>query len=159
LPGAYQSIGFGFAPDSVFGPGGQQQLISTWGMRGAYTHNWDAYWNTAIYGAYATVSYNDTAKSLICGAAGVGGSFRTIYGAGVTGCNPDYNIAQLGLITRWTPVKNLTFSADVTYTRLDQKFSGTIAAPAANAIGKPGAVYQLKDQDTVLVHLRAQRNW
>jgi hypothetical protein len=37
------------------------------------------------------------------------------------GCNPDFNIAQVGIITRWTPVKNLTFSADLTYTRLDQK--------------------------------------
>jgi hypothetical protein len=36
-------------------------------------------------------------------------------------CNPDFNIAQLGFITRWTPVKNLTFSGDLTWTRLDQK--------------------------------------
>jgi len=57
-------------------------------------------------------------------------------------------------------VKNLTFSADVAYTRLDQKFVGTIA-PAAGLAGvaKPAAVYQLKDQDTVGLLIRAQRNW
>ncbi|MGY3473505.1 hypothetical protein [Bradyrhizobium ottawaense] len=27
----------------------------------------------------------------------------------------------MGTITRWTPVKNLTFSADLTYAILDQK--------------------------------------
>ncbi|PAY10900.1 porin [Bradyrhizobium sp. UFLA03-84] len=162
LPGAYQSVGFGMAPDSVFVAGGQQQLISTWGMRGAYTHNWDAYWNTAIYGAYAGVRYNGTAKSYICGptGSGVGGSFGAAFGtAGLTSCNPDYNIAQLGLITRWTPVKNLTFSADLTYTHIDQKFAGTIAYPGSAGIGKPGTVYELKDQNTVLLLLRAQRNW
>ncbi len=160
LPGAYGSVGFGTAPDTVFTAGGSQQAIKTWGMRGAYTHNWDPYWNTSIYGAYAAIMYNDTSKTLICGVGGVGGTFRTAFGggAGVTNCNPDYNIAQLGLITRWTPVKNLTFSADVTYTHLDQKYAGTITTAAA-AIGKPAATYELKDQDTVMLLLRAQRNW
>ena len=80
--------------------------------------------------------------------------------AGITTCNPDFNVGQIGLITRWTPVKNLTFSADVTYTNLDQKFAGTIAPAAALAgIAKPAAVYELKDQNTVSLLLRAQRNW
>jgi hypothetical protein len=54
-----------------------------------------------------------------------------------TTCNPDFNLAQIGGIIRWTPVKNLTFSADVTYTMLDQKFAGLITHTAAiNAIAK-----------------------
>ncbi|TMJ79438.1 MAG: porin [Alphaproteobacteria bacterium] len=163
LVGAYQSVGFGTAPDTVFATGFQQQLVQTWGMRGGYTHNWNPYWNSSIYGAFAAVHYNDTSKTLICGVGGVGGSFRgaltsVATGTAVTSCNPDYNIAQLGFITRWTPVKNLTFSADFTYTHLDQKMAGTVNA-ASNGIGKPAAVYELKDQDTVLLLLRAQRNW
>jgi len=160
LPGAYGSVGFGTAPDTVFIAGGQQQTIKTWGMRGAYTHNWDPYWNTSIYGAYAAVMYNDTAKSYICGVGGVGGTFRTAFGggAGVTSCNPDYNLGQVGVITRWTPVKNLTFSGDVTYSHLDQKYAGTITTSAAS-VGKPTATYELKNQDTVMLLLRAQRNW
>ena len=43
---------------------------------------------------------------------------------GIINCNPDFNVAQIGVITRWTPVKNLTFSVDTVYTRLDQKFEG-----------------------------------
>lgn len=159
LAGAYQSVGFGFAPDSVFAVGTQQQLIQTWGMRGAYTHNWDPFWNSSIYGAYAAVRYNSASKSLICGVGGVGGSFRAVFGAaGVTSCDPDYNIAQLGVITRWTPVKNLTFSGDLTYTHLDQKYAGTVTTASAS-IGKPAAVYELKDQNTLLMLLRAQRNF
>jgi hypothetical protein len=161
LAGAYQSIGFGIAPDTVFAAGGEQQLVQTWGMRGGYTHNWNPYWNSSLYGAFAAIHYNDEAKSLICGPGGVGGSFQKTFGAGVTSCNPDYNIAQLGTITRWTPVKNLTFSADLTYTHLDQKMEGVISPAASNTIGKPGtpALYELKDQNTVLLQFRAQRNW
>ena len=164
LAGAYQSVGFGIAPDTVFATGFQQQLVQTWGMRGGFTHNWDPYWNSSIYGAWASVHYNGTAKTLICGVGGlVGGSFRgTVNPAGsgtaVTSCDPDYNIAQLGFITRWTPVKNLTFSGDVTFTHLDQKMAGTALAPSAT-IGKPALIYELKDQNTVLLLLRAQRNW
>ncbi len=159
LAGAYQSIGFGSAPDTVFAVGGEQQLIQTWGMRGGFTHNWNPYWNSGIYGAYAAVRYNDNSKVLLCGIGGVGGLVRTALGAGVANCNPDYNIGQLGFITRWTPVKNLTFAADVTFTHLDQQMTGTAILGANNAIGKPAAVYEFKDQNTALLLIRAQRNW
>jgi Porin subfamily len=167
LPGAYQSVGLGTAPDTVFGTGTSQQLVQTWGMRGGYTHNWDAYWNTSVYGAYAGVRYNTDGKALLCGGTVNGivfaGSMRTTFnpagsGTAITTCNPDYNIGQVGVITRWTPVKNLTFSADLTYSMLDQKYAGTVSAPSAG-IGKPAAIYELKDQNTVLLLLRAQRNW
>jgi len=64
---------------------------------------------------------------------------------------------QVGAVTRWTPVKNLTFSAEVMYFRLDQKFTGT--AGLANNPPKPNAVYEYKDQDTVAFNVRAQRNF
>ena len=162
VPGAYQSVGLGLAPDSVFVTGGSQQLVSTWGMRGAYVHNWNPYWNTSIYGAYAQVMYNSTAKSYICGPAGngVGGTFGIAFGtAGLTSCNPNYNIAQFGTQTQWTPVKNLTFTADFNWSRLDQKYAGVIAYPGSTAIGKPAGLYELKDQDAFTLLLRAQRNW
>jgi hypothetical protein len=159
LPGAYQSIAFGMAPDSVFGAGGQQHLIQTWGGRGAFNHNWNPYWNSAIYGAYAAIHYDDGAKQLVCGNGATGGSFQTYYGAGVTSCNPDYSVAQLGTITRWTPVKNLTFSGEFVYTHLDQNMSGVVAMSSSNSTAKPAALYQLKDQNTYQVLLRAQRNW
>ncbi|MGY3035509.1 hypothetical protein ACVIIV_004679 [Bradyrhizobium sp. USDA 4354] len=150
---AYQSVGFANAPDTVFITGSQQETVKTWGFRGAYTHNWDPYWNTALYGAYAQAQFGTLAKTSLCG---VGGTFAV---AGVTSCNPDFAIGQIGIITRWTPVKNLTFSADLNWTHLDQKYSGTVAvAPAANT-AKPATVYELKDQDSITLLLRAQRNW
>ncbi|PPQ14925.1 porin [Bradyrhizobium sp. AC87j1] len=148
---AYQSIGFAGVSDAVFGPGGQLELTKTYGFRGAFTHNWSPYWNTALYGAWAAVNYSGTAKGLICGSA----AFATLTGT----CNPDFNIGQVGVITRWTPVKNLTFSADFTYSHLDQKYSGVITTGALTGVAKPAATYELKDQDTYSMLLRAQRNW
>lgn len=167
ISGLYQSVGTSVAPDSIFGAIGgvntEQQLVSTWGLRGAFNHNWSPEWVSSIYGAYAAVSYNGSAKTLICGIGGAGGSFRTTYataaGTGVTSCNPDYNIGQIGTRTGWTPIKGLTFSGDLVYTMLDQKMAGVVSTPST-PIGKPGtALYQLKDQNTVQLLLRAQRNW
>ncbi|KQT04342.1 MAG: porin [Bradyrhizobium sp.] len=151
--GAYQSVGFAGVSDAVFGAGTGLELTKTYGMRGAFTHNWNPYWNTALYGAYGAVRYGSTAKGLICGSAGMAA-------LALTGtCNPDFDIAQVGVITRWTPVKNLTFSGDFNWSRIDQKYSGTVAYGGNAATAKPAAVYELKDQDSFTLLLRAQRNW
>ncbi|WP_257165612.1 porin [Bradyrhizobium sp. SRS-191] len=153
--GAYQSVGFAGVSDSVYGVGTAQELTTSYGFRGGFTHNWNPAWNTAIYGSWAALRYNGNAKALICGGAGVAG-----LGITAANCNPDFNISSLGLITRWTPVKNLTFSADVAWTNLDQKFTGNAVLPAASgATAKPAAVYELKDQNSVSLLLRAQRNF
>jgi len=159
LAGAYQSVGFAGVSDAVYGgttaaAGTGLELTTTYGLRGAYTHSWDAHWNTGLYGAYGAVRYSSTAKGLICGSAGMAA-------LALTGtCNPDFDIAQVGVITRWVPVKNLTFSGDFNWTRIDQKHSGTVTVPATLAgVAKPAAVYELKDQDSFTLLLRAQRNW
>ena len=155
LAGAYGSVAAVTAPDTVFVTGGQQETIKTWGFRGAYTHNWDPYWNTALYGAYAQAQFGSGAKTFLCGAGGL----LTVGQPGLTGCNPDFNIGQVGIITRWTPVKNLTFSADLAWTNVDQKYAGTIAAGLAAVPAKPAATYEVKDQNSLVLLLRAQRNW
>lgn len=38
----------------------------------------------------------------------------------MAGCNPDFNCGVVGLVTRWTPIRKLTFTADLAYTMLDQ---------------------------------------
>ena len=159
--GAYQSLGFASVSDSVFsgtnqllGGTTQQQLVTTYGMRGGYTHNWDPYWNTSIFGAWAAVRYNDLSKALICNNIGA----VAVPGSGFT-CNPDFNIAQIGTKTAWTPVKNLTFSGEVVFSQLDQKFTGQVSIPNIATIGKPAANYELRDQSTWTFLARAQRNW
>ena len=156
-PGAYQSIGFANAPDAVYtgtstANGTGLENVTTWGFRGGYTHNWSPTWASSIYGAYASIRYGNNGKAAICANAV---TLLALVGT----CNPDFNIAQAGIITRWTPVKNLTFSGDFTWTRIDQKYSGTVVAPTLASVAKPAAVYELKDQDSFNFLLRAQRNF
>jgi hypothetical protein len=152
LPGVYQSIGIAGISDGVFTTGSGIETVKTWGFRGGYTHNWNPNWASAIYGAYAQLQYGSAGKTVICANA--------VALLGLVGtCNPDFNFAVIGVNTVWTPVKNLAFSADLNFSRLDQKYSGTITSPVVAAVAKPGVAYELKSQNAVSMLLRAQRNW
>ena len=172
----YQSVGFGATTDAVYLPGaagtGGLKLTTAWGIRGAFNHNWDPYWSTSLFGSYTSVRYdggtNDnliagigttSAKGAYCAAFAASHPGQAAAGnnAGNYTCNPDFNTAQLGVVTRWTPVKNLTFSAEVMWFHLDQKMSGSSVFTATAP--KPNALYEFKDQDTVLLQVRAQRNF
>ena len=164
-PGAYQSVGFGQTSDAVYLPGlftggltGDLKLTDAWGIRGAYNHNWDPYWSTSLWGSYAAVRYNGDALDILSakGQACASFNFGKVVSADYS-CNPDYNIAQVGVVTRWTPVKNLTFSAEVGAFFLDQKFTGAVNAAAPTP--KPTTLYEFKDQSTVFLNVRAQRNF
>ena len=172
---AYQSVGFGATSDGVYfpGAGGTNGIIltSAWGIRGAFNHNWGPNWSSSLFGSYSSVRYdggtNDninglgasTAKGAFCAgfAATHAGQAAVGNAVGNYTCNPDFNVSQLGFNTRWTPVKNLTFTAEVHWFHLDQKMSGSSVFTATAP--KPAALYEFKDQNTVLLQLRAQRNF
>jgi hypothetical protein len=152
LAGAYQGVGIAGIADGVFTTGSSIESVKTWGFRGGYTHNWNPNWVSAIYGAYGAVQYGGGGKAAIC--ANMVGLLA------LTGnCNPDFNFAVIGVNTVWSPVKNLAFTADLSWSRLDQKYSGTITSPGVAAAAKPAALYEMKDQDSLALLLRAQRNF
>jgi hypothetical protein len=162
--GAYQSIGFASIADAVFTGTGVNaagvrdpansglETVKSWGFRGGYSHNWDPYWVTAIYGGYGALDYGPLATNTIC-------AFARSALALTGNCNPDFNVGVIGGNVIWTPVKNLAFTADVSWTKLDQKFSGTVDVAPPATFAKPRALYELKDQNTVTMLLRAQRNF
>ena len=181
---AYQSLGFGQNADAVYlpvglaaggsglagaGGDGGLKLVEAYGIRGAFNHNWDPYWSTSFWGAAAAVRYNGTAgvgtglgdltsaKGQWCANYIASNKLTAANTSADFSCNPDYNIFYVGVVTRWTPVKNLTFSAEVGYFHLDQKFTGTaVFTPSAP---KPTTAYEYKDQDTVALNVRVQRNF
>ena len=101
--GAYQSIGFGQTADAVFLPGfltggatGDLKLVDSWGIRGAFNHNWDPYWSSSLFGSYAQVRYGGSVLDV----TSAKGAFCANYTAGKAPsldytCNPDFNIAQV----------------------------------------------------------------
>jgi Porin subfamily len=158
--GAYQSLGFGATTDAVYQPianggDGSLHLTTAYGVRGAFNHNWDPYWSSSLFGSYSAVRYDGVAKTEFCNVYVFGKTPQANFT-----CNPDFNVAQIGVVTRWTPVKNLTFSAEVMGFFLDQKNSGLIGfASSGTGSPKPGTVYEMKDQSTVSFNVRAQRNF
>jgi hypothetical protein len=161
--GAYQSIGFGATSDAVWlpianGGSGDLKLTTAYGIRGAFNHNWDPHWSSSLFGSYSAVRYNGRAGDLTTAK----GQYCSIFTAGKVvsadyTCNPDFNVSQLGVVTRWTPVKDLTFSAEVQWFHFDQKFTGT--SVVAVSAPKPTTVYEFKDQDALSLSVRAQRNF
>jgi hypothetical protein len=155
--GSYQSVGFGNTTDSVYVPGGNLELTTAYGVRGAFNHNWDPFWSSSLFGSYSAVRYNTNAKAAYC-ATYISSNKLTVANTSADfGCNPDFNVSQLGVVTRWTPVKNLTFSGEVMWFHLDQKFTGS--AVLAPTFPKPTTVYNFKDQDAVSLNVRVQRNF
>jgi hypothetical protein len=155
--GAYQSVGFGPTTDGIWlpvanGGDGSIHLTTSYGVRGAFNHNWDPYWSTSLFGAWAAVRNDGVAKAEFCAVYSAGKVVSADYS-----CNPDYNVSELGVVTRWTPVKNLTFSTEVLWAHLDQMFTG--AATLTPTAPKPTAVYEFKDQNTVSLNVRVQRNF
>jgi hypothetical protein len=158
---SYQSVGFGATTDGVFLPAfaggdGNIHLTEAYGVRGAFNHNWDPYWSTSIFGQYSGVRYDTTTKANFCAVYTPGKAVSADFV-----CNTDFNTSQLGMVTRWTPVKNLTFSTEFVWFHLDQKFAGSAAlTPAAPKPGAAqGARYEYKDQDAFGLGVRVQRNF
>jgi hypothetical protein len=152
------SIGFGATTDGVylptaFGGDGSIHLTTAYGVRGAFNHNWDPYWSSSLWGGAGWVRYDSTAQANYCAAYAA-----TVPGMGATyTCNPNYSLAMVGVTTRWTPVKNLTFSAELGFIGLKQGFSGS--ATFSPGAPQPTQVWTYHDQDTAYLNVRVQRNF
>jgi hypothetical protein len=174
-----QKFAMGVVTDSIYSgisavngnPQTNQQLTRGWGFRGAFNHNWDPYWSSSLFGGIAGLSYNQTAKTLYCNTyvanAGVqirgagltnGGGSGGTFGAGSV-CDPGFTISMIGFVTRWTPVKNLTFSAEVLYAMLKTNMSGTITGTPSTALPLATATYNFGNNSTTSLNLRVQRNF
>jgi hypothetical protein len=169
--GPNPSVGYGYVSDGLFsngnalnGPGVATngiQLTNAYGIRGGYIHNWDANWQSSLFGSASFVRYNAVAKNAYCNSV----SGNPLFGWGNRGanptstCDPDFNVYQLGFKTAWTPVRNLTFSAEVFWTYLDQNWTGTTRSQFGVNPPFLATTYTFKDQQTASFNLRAQRNF
>jgi hypothetical protein len=156
--GSNNSYGFGATTDGVWlptvnGGDGTIHLTEAYGVRGAFNHNWDPFWSTSLFGGMGWVKYDNVARSQFCAAFSA-----THPGLGTTySCDPNFTASQIGVVTRWTPVKNLTFSAEAMYFMLKQNFSGSsVFSPGAP---QPTQAYTFRDQSTASFNVRVQRNF
>jgi hypothetical protein len=175
------TIAIGAVTDGVYG-GWQTplqagvQLTRGLGFRGAFNHNWSPEWSSSLFGGWAKISYNDTAKALWCASYGgtnpdgtalvgmavpSGHPATPVAGTGYT-CDPGFTMSQIGLTTRWTPVKNLTFSSEVLYSYLKTNMTGIATGTTTSSfpvVGGSAATWQYGNVGTASVNLRVQRNF
>ncbi len=145
-------IAFGYVLDGVYAgtnaANGTSIAKSTaWDVSAYYEHYWNPAWRTSVFGSYSEISYGSTGDALLSAAAN-----GTLLGTGsFNGTNTGdwkFSIAQVGTRTAWTPVKNLTFSAEFIYSRLHSNLNGTWTANAGSIPGVGTATaYQIKDQN------------
>ena len=174
-----QRLAMGVVTDSIYSGASatnaltQQQLTRGWGVRGAFNHNWDPYWSTSLFGGIAGLSYNSTAKTLYCNAysstAGIAIAGTGNVTTGVAGnpaamtpgstCDPGFTVSEIGLVTRWTPVKNLTFSVEALYAYLKTNMSGSAVATPSSALPLAATTYTYGSNGTASLNLRVQRNF
>jgi hypothetical protein len=149
------TLAFGYVLDGVFSPGGQIQQSDAWEVSAFYEHYWNTNWRTSVFGNYSHISYGDAGNAILAAAFSPAGGRLGTSSTTSTGStagslsggtnNFDFGIAQIGTRTAWTPVQNLTLSAEFTYSHLDQNLDGIYTG---NVSGKPAnQQYQLKDQN------------
>jgi hypothetical protein len=122
------------------------QQSNAWEVSAFYEHYWNPNWRTSLFGNYSRVSYGDAGNALLAASFAPGGATRGAAATGLTqtGGNFDLGLAQIGTKTAWTPVKNLTLSAEFIYSRIDQNLQGTYTGAAT---GKASQVYNLSNQN------------
>jgi hypothetical protein len=105
-----------------------------------------------VFGGMGWVRYDSTAQTEYCAAYAA-----VVANHGTYTCNPNYSISMLGASTRWTPVANLTFTAETIWTHLATGFTGSATFSPGSPY--PSSTLAFKAQDTVELQLRAQRNF
>jgi hypothetical protein len=164
------SLGFGYILDGVFAPGGSIQTSKAWQVDAAFEHYWTPQWRTSVFGSYSKISYGGAGDALLGAAFGAGGRLG-IQAASTAAISPitagilnatgnfSLSVAQIGTKTAWTPVKDLTFSAEFIYSRLGQGLTGTYTSVAAPTGQTAGQVFTLGNQNTYNGAVQAIRSF
>ena len=153
------TMAFGYVLDGVYSGtngainGTNISLSNAWEVSGFYEHYWNPAWRTSVFGNYSSISYGSTADAaLIANLSTIGGIGPTtghfVATPGTNGGSMKFATAQVGTKTSWTPVKDLTFSAEFIYSRLINNLNGTFVTAAGGVPGAAtGTTYTLGSQN------------
>jgi hypothetical protein len=165
-----RTVAAAYAFDSIFGnlaaTGGAtgHQLTTSWTVGAGIEHYWTPALRSSAFGNYSQTTFNSTATTLFC--ASPQSPIRTLGGVAPTGaaafagCNPDFNVWNVGTRTIWNPVPNLDVGLEIMYTKLEQNHDpALVALNFAGAGGRPVGLYAPSDQDVFSGLFRIQRNF
>jgi hypothetical protein len=151
------TMAFGYVLDGVYSGtsaanGTGISLSNAWEVTAFYEHYWNPAWRTSVFGNYSQISYGSTGDAmLMANLTTVTTGTGHLAGAGGVGLatgSMKFATAQVGTKTAWTPVKDLTISAEFLYTRMINNLNGTFVTTAGGVSGAPvGTVYTLGSQN------------
>jgi hypothetical protein len=165
LFGSGNNAAIGFMTDGVFVNGSAIELTTAWSVQAGYDHHWNETWNSTLFGGYSNILHDAQAKSYyagaLCGVANTGATAQTNLSivAAANSCNPDWSYAEVGTMTRWTPVPNMQISAEVLYSYVKSAFNGTGTIVAGAPGARPTGVYTFANQGIVSGYFRVQRSY
>ena len=153
---------FGNLP-STGGLSGQQQT-TYWTLEAAFEHYWTPALRTDVFGSYTSASYNSTAITLFCSSPN--SPVRTLAGAAPTGaaalagCDPSYNLINVGARTIWNPAAQFDIGLEVMYSRVETKYDANqVGLNFAGAGGRAPGLYAPSSENVFSGILRFQRNF
>ncbi|MBR1222164.1 porin [Bradyrhizobium sp. U87765 SZCCT0131] len=151
-------MAFGYVLDGIYANGTSFVKSDAWNVAAFYEHYWTPAWRTSLFASYSHISYGAAGDALLLAMANAG---RLSTGKTTATGSFDVGVAQVGTRTAWTPVQNLTLSAEFLYTRLQQHLNGTFTSAAA---GTPpgyaaGSVLTLKDQNLYVGSVQILRSF
>ena len=164
------NVAAAWAVDSMFGTlvstGGAvgHQLTTSWTIGGGIEHYWTPALRTSAFGSYNQTTYNATATTLFCSSPQ--SPIRTVAGvaptgaAALPGCNPNFNVWNVGTRTIWNPVPNLDIGLEVMYTKIETKNDPALTRfNFAGAGGRAVGLYAPSSEDVITGIFRIQRNF
>ncbi|MEW6642446.1 MAG: porin [Pseudomonadota bacterium] len=144
--GTAGSMAFGYVLDGVYTNGSSIDLSSAWEVSAYYEHYWTPAWRTSLFGSYTSITYGSAGNAALLAAAN-GTLLNTGSFNGTNTGNFNFAVAQVGTRTAWTPVQNLTLSAEFVYSRLIQNQNGTFTANANTIPGVAAGSFEMKNQN------------
>jgi hypothetical protein len=151
------TMAFGYVLDGVYSglgtaasPGTGIQLSNAWEATAYYEHYWSPAWRTSLFGNYSSISYGPGADALLIAnlSSALPTTGRFVPTHGTNGGSMAFATAQVGTKTSWSPVKDLTFSAEFIYSRMLQNLKGTFVTAAGGVPGvATGTTYTLSNQN------------
>jgi hypothetical protein len=128
------NVAAAWALDSIFGTlvstngATGQQLTRFWSLAAAFEHYWTPALRTDLFGSYTAADFNDIATTLFCSSPQspvrrLAAPNTPLTGATVVaGCNPDFNVWNVGARTIWNPAPQFDIGLEVMYSRVETKY-------------------------------------
>ena len=161
-----------WALDSVFGAlpstngATGQQLTNYFSIAAAIEHYWTPALRSDFFGSYTAADFNDVATTLLCSSPQspirrIGAPNTPLTGTTVAaGCNPDFNVWNVGVRTIWNPAPQFDIGVEVMYSRIETKHDpNQVVLNFAGAGGRPAGVYFPSSESVVSGIVRLQRNF